>query len=104
MDIKERMTRLPAWAQDYIRVLWRDMAALKRERETIQDEETMIYWHIGYALDDNKYYLPDHATMTFMCAGGPIEARISKGELRISSDYRIVIAPVASNVISVKAT
>ena len=97
---RERIPKLPKWAQQYIDKLEKDIVVLEEERERVESGETAIYWSIW---PGDEHYLPDRAAFTVYTEHGIIEVSLRDGKLRVYGySGRLIVRPEVTNVITVE--
>jgi hypothetical protein len=112
--VKERMDRLPKWAQDKIGLLERDLRQTTKERDELRTKEfggsgAVVVQEYGFG-EHPDTFLPDRARIRFAFDG---KCPFSKekwiecwrGEDRVyvmASHYPLVVYPRASNTLELR--
>ena len=98
---KERLNKLPKWAQDEVTAMQNKIKELQRELDFIQEYEKDTAIH--YRTSQGEYKgLPDDTTVRFNLNNTVVRCNIYKGELHIFGDNEITIHPRAANHIIIK--
>jgi hypothetical protein len=101
MDLDERITKLPKWAQQIIERQRSDIAYLRAQLAADDVMDSAISWEMG----EHSHGLPQHCTVSFG-ADYPNRVRVRldrHGNVRVTGDDTLKIQPQASNVIIVRS-
>ena len=100
-EFKQRIGKLPQWAQRYISELRRNITALQAERGKIADGDAKItFWVIC----GENHGIPDRATVQFHLENDITDFSLHNDVIRVhSSHHRLIIEPAASNAVNISA-
>ena len=88
-----RLTKLPRWAQQYIRKLQKDVAWYKEQLRQLDTASSPLTWEVITG-DSTIHGIPERATITFALPDGEIDFRLRDEQIHVSAQARkLIIEP-----------
>lgn len=88
-----RLTKLPKWAQQYIRKLQKDTARYKEQLRQLDATNSPLAWE-AITGDSTIHGIPERATITFALPDGEIDFRLRDEQIHVSAQAgKLIIEP-----------